>query len=158
AHIGDKITVFTPQVSLTPAGVIPRVKRFTVVGIFRAGGGFGFDKSLGYINLNDAQKLFGVTGDTVTGLHVQVDDVYAAPYLAKELMSHLTSSAYVTTWADQFGEFFHAVALEKTMMFFILMLIIAVAAFNLVSTLIMVVNEKQADIAILRTFGATPSE
>ncbi len=158
ARIGDKITVLLPQVSVTPAGVIPRMKRFTVVGIFRAGGGFGFDKSLGYLNMADAQKLMGMASDNVTGLHLQIDNVYAAPTLAKDLSSHLNSKANVTTWADTFGEFFHAVALEKTMMFFILMLIIAVAAFNLVSTLIMVVNEKQSDIAILRTLGATPGE
>lgn len=158
ANIGDKITLFTPQVSMTPAGIIPRVKRFTVVGIFKAGSGFGFDKSLAYMNLSDSQKLMGIAGNAVTGLHLQVNNVYAAPNLATELASHLSEGANVTSWADQFGEFFHAVALEKTMMFFILLLIIAVAAFNLVSTLIMVVNEKQADIAILRTLGATPSE
>lgn len=156
-HIGDKITVMTPQGTVTPVGFNPRVKRFTVVGIFKAGGGFGFDKSLAYVNLGDAQKLMGL-GDNISGLHAQVNDVYAAPYLAQQMMRQLSSNAYVTTWADQFGEFFHAVALEKTMMFFILLLIIAVAAFNLVSTLIMVVNEKQADIAILRTLGATPAE
>lgn len=156
AQLGDKITVFTPQVSLTPAGVIPRVKRFTIVGIFKAGGGFGFDKGLGYMYLTDAQKLLGL-GDMVSGLHVQIKNIYAAPNIATQLNEQLTG-ATITTWADQFGEFFHAVALEKTMMFFILMLIIAVAAFNLVSTLIMVVNEKQSDIAILRTFGATPGD
>ena len=155
ANVGDKITVVTPQVSLSPAGVIPRFKRFTVTGIFRAGNGFGFDRGLGFINLNDAQKLLGL-GDNVTGLHLSIDDVYAAPNIAHDLMTQLTPTATVSTWADQFGEFFHAIRLEKTMMFFILLLIIAVAAFNLVATLVMVVNEKQSDIAILRTFGATP--
>lgn len=155
ANIGDKVTVVTPQISLTPAGAIPRFKRFTVVGIFRAGGGFGFDKALGFIHLGDAQKLLGL-GSKVTGLHVNIKEVYAAPHLATYLTDQLTPSASVTTWADQFGEFFHAVQLEKTMMFLILLLILAVAAFNMVSTLVMVVNEKQSDIAILRTFGATP--
>ncbi|VVC75911.1 Lipoprotein-releasing system transmembrane protein LolE [Aquicella siphonis] len=155
ANLGDKITVVTPQVSLSPAGVIPRFKRFIVVGVFRAGSGFGFDRSLGFVQLSDAQKLFGF-GDNVTGLHLSIKDVFAAPRIAADLRKQLTSSASITTWADQFGEFFHAVQLEKTMMFFILLLIIAVAAFNLVSTLMMVVNEKEADIAILRTFGATP--
>lgn len=155
ANIGDKVTVVTPQVSLTPAGVLPRFKRFTVVGIFRAGGGFGFDKAMGFVHLGDAQKLLGL-GNNVSGLHVSLKEVYAAPRLANDLVEQLTPSASVSTWADQFGEFFHAVQLEKTMMFLILLLILAVAAFNMVSTLVMVVNEKQADIAILRTFGATP--
>ncbi len=155
ANLGDKITVVTPQVSLTPAGVIPRFKRFTVVGIFRAGSGFGFDRGLSFIHLDDAQKLLGL-GNNVTGLHLNVNDVFAAPMLADKLRTQLTSTANITTWADQFGEFFHAIQMEKTMMFLILLLIIAVAAFNLVSTLMMVVSEKEPDIAILRTFGATP--
>lgn len=154
-EIGDKVTVVTPQVSLSPAGVIPRFKRFTVVGIFKAGGGFGFDAGLAYIHLNDAQKLLGL-GNNITGLHLNVKDVYRAPSIANELANELNPNAYITTWADQFGDFFHAIELEKTMMFFILLLIITVAAFNLVATLVMVVNEKQSDIAILRTFGATP--
>lgn len=154
ANLGDKITAVTPQVSLTPAGVVPRFKRFVVVGIFHAGNGFGFDRSLGFIALRDAQKLFSL-GDNVSGLHLSTTDVFAAPHIAQELQKQLTGAS-ITTWADQFGEFFHAVQLEKTMMFFILLLIIAVAAFNLVSTLMMVVNEKESDIAILRTFGATP--
>lgn len=156
AIIGDKVTVVTPQMTLSAAGVIPRFKRFTVVGIFRAGTGFGFDASFGYVHMSDAQKLLGL-GSNVTGLHVNISDVYAAPQFAHQLLLDLTSSASISTWADQFGEFFHAVQLEKTMMFLILMLIIAVAAFNLVSTLMMVVSEKEADIAILRTYGATPN-
>lgn len=155
ARIGDKITVVTPQVSFSPAGMVPRYKRFTLVGTFRAGSGFGFDKSLGFIHLNDAQKLLNL-GLNVTGLHLKTENVFAAPQIASNLRTHLTSTDIVSTWADQFGEFFHAVQLEKTMMFFILLLIIAVAAFNLVSTLMMVVSEKESDIAILRTFGATP--
>lgn len=153
--LGDKITVMTPQVILSPVGVFPQSKRFTVVGIFRTGGGFGFDAGLGFVSLQDAQKLFGL-GTNVSGLHLNVANVYGAPALAQKLAAALTEDATVSTWADQFGDFFHAVQLEKTMMFFILLLIVAVAAFNLVSTLVMVVNDKQADIAILRTFGATP--
>lgn len=153
--MGDKVTVVTPQVSLSPAGVIPRFKRFTVTGIFRAGSGFGFDMALAYINLSDAQKLFQM-GASVSGLHASLKDVYAAPRITTELSKQLTKSATITNWTDQFGPFFHAVKLEKTMMFFILLLIIAVAVFNLVCTLVMVVNDKEADIAILRTFGATP--
>jgi lipoprotein-releasing system permease protein len=156
ASVGDKITVVTPQVSMSPAGVIPRFKRFTIVGIFKVGSGFGFDRGLGFIHMQDAQKLL-VLGDNVTGLHVETNDPYNSPLVAQEMMRELSPMATVSTWADQFGEFFRAVQLEKTMMFLILMLIVAVAAFNLVSTLVMVVNEKTSDIAILRTFGATPS-
>ncbi len=156
AKIGDKITVVTPQVSMTPAGIIPRFKRFTLVGIFRAGNGFGFDRGVGFIQLQDAQKLLGLNADMVTGLHLNTPNVFAAPHIADMLLRELSSSASVSTWADQFGDFFHAIQLEKTMMFLILLLLIAVAAFNLVSTLIMVVSEKESDIAILRTFGATP--
>ncbi|MFZ2314072.1 MAG: lipoprotein-releasing ABC transporter permease subunit [Gammaproteobacteria bacterium] len=155
ATVGDKVTVVTPQVSLSPAGVLPRFKRFTVIGIFKAGSGFGFDAGFGFVHMQDAQKLLGF-GDNVTGLHLNVNDIYDAPRDARLLSNELSPSASISTWADQFGEFFHAVQLEKRMMFLILLLIIAVAAFNLVSTLIMVVNEKQSDIAILRTFGATP--
>lgn len=155
ANIGDKVTIMTPQVTLTPAGVIPRYKQFKVVGIFRAGSGFGFDLGLGFIHLKDSQKLFGL-GSNVTGLHLNLKDVYAAPRVARDLMTQLTPSASISTWTDQFGDFFHAIQLEKTMMFLILLLILAVAAFNMVSTLVMVVSEKQSDIAILRTFGATP--
>lgn len=155
ASVGDKITVVTPQVSLTPAGVIPRFKRFTVVGIFRAGSGFGFDRSLAFINLTDAQKLLGL-GSNVSGLHVAIEDPYNAGIVASKMTDNFSEMANISTWADQFGEFFRAVQLEKTMMFLILLLIVAVAAFNLVSTLVMVVNEKNADIAILRTYGATP--
>lgn len=153
--VGDKVTVITPQVSLSPAGVIPRFKRFTVTGVFRAGSGFGFDAGLAFINLNDAQKLFTM-GSSVTGIHVGIHNALEAPKISLQIQNELTSGARVMNWTDQFGPYFSAVKMEKTMMFFILMLIIAVAAFNLICTLVMVVNEKTADIAILRTFGATP--
>jgi lipoprotein-releasing system permease protein len=153
--IGDKITVITPQVSLSAAGVIPRFKRFRVSGVFYAGSGFGFDSSWAFINLTDAQKLF-LMGTNISGIHVNIDDVYAAPRISEQLAQALGPTARVTNWTEQFGEYFRAVNMEKTMMFFILMLIIAVAVFNLVCTLVMVVNDKEADIAILRTLGATP--
>jgi lipoprotein-releasing system permease protein len=155
ATLGDKITVVTPQVSLTPAGVIPRFKRFTVTGIFRAGNGFGFDSNLAFVNLYDGQKLMQL-GAAVTGVHASIKNVYMAELVSQQLAAELGPSARVTNWTEQFGAFFHAVRLEKTMMFFILLLIIAVAVFNLVCTLVMVVNDKESDIAILRTFGATP--
>jgi len=155
AGVGDKITVVTPQVSLSPAGVIPRYKRFTVTGIFRAGSGFGFDLALAFIDLNDAQRLFQM-GTSISALHVNIQNVYNAPQFSEQLTVALGNNARVNNWVEQFGEYFHAVSLEKKMMFFILLLIIAVAAFNLICTLVMVVNEKEADIAILRTIGATP--
>ncbi len=153
--VGDKVTVVTPEVSLSPAGVIPRFKRFTVTGVFRSGGGFGFDAMLAFVDLSDAQKLMEM-GNYVSGVHVNIRDVYAVQQVTQQLAKSLTPTARITSWADQFGAFFQAVSMEKTMMFFILLLIIAVAVFNLVCTLVMVVNEKEADIAILRTIGATP--
>jgi len=153
---GETVTVITPQFSVSLTGVMPRFKRFTVAGIFRAGNGFGFDSGLAFIRLEDGQKLFQ-TGQAISGLHVRIQNPWQAGLFSERLRHDLGPIARITNWTDQFGEFFHAVALEKTMMFFILMLIIAVAAFNLVCTLVMAVNEKQADIAILRTLGATPS-
>ena len=155
AYVGDKVTVMVPEATLTPAGVIPRFKRFTVSGIFRAGSGFGFDMGLAFIHLADAQKLFQL-GTAVTAVYVNVNDVYAVSRISEQIAAQLGPSARVMNWTQQFGEYFHAISLEKTMMFFILLLIIAVAVFNLVCTLVMVVNEKEPDIAILRTFGATP--
>jgi lipoprotein-releasing system permease protein len=153
--VGDKVTMITPEVSVSPAGVVPRLKRFTVSGVFRAGGGFGFDSMLAFINLNDAQKLFQL-GESVSGLHVALKDAFLAQETTSMLASMLSPTARITNWTQQFGAYFQAVNLEKKMMFFILLLIIAVAVFNLVCTLVMVVNEKEADIAILRTIGATP--
>jgi len=155
AVLGDRITVIVPQATLSPAGVIPRYKRFTVTGIFRAGSGFGFDLGIAFINLNDAQRLFQLN-NAVTAVYASIKDVYAAPQISEQIAKKLGPSARVMNWTQQFGEYFHAVSLEKKMMFFILLLIIAVAVFNLVCTLVMVVNEKEADIAILRTIGATP--
>lgn len=154
-QIGDKITVMTPHVSVSVAGVIPRFKRFTLVGIFRAGGGFGFDMSLAFIDLQDAQTLFQL-GTGVSALQINLQDVYQAPSVSDQLSVLLGPNARLSDWTDQFEAFFHAVKLEKTMMFFTLLLIIVVAIFNLVTTLVMVVNEKESDIAILRTLGATP--
>lgn len=154
--IGDKVTVMIPQATVTPAGMIPRFKRFTVVGVFSAGTGFNFDTKLAFINMGDAQKLLQM-GDEVTGIKMKIGNVYQAPELSYRL-SHLLGDDYqVGNWTQQYGAFFQAVKMEKTMMFLILLLIIAVAAFNLVSSLVMVVNDKQAEIAILRTIGATPS-
>ncbi len=153
--VGDRVTVMIPQASVTPAGMIPRFKRFTIQGIFTAGTGFGFESKLAFIHLNDAQKLMQL-GDDVSGLKLKITQIYDAPRLSDQLSSRLGEDYQVGNWTEQFGAFFQAVKMEKTMMFLILMLIIAVAAFNLVSSLVMVVNDKQAEIAIMRTLGATP--
>lgn len=153
--VGDKVTVMIPMATVTPAGMMPRFKRFTVQGIFSAGTGFNFDTKLAFIHLEDAQKLMQL-GDAVTGLRLKINDVYHAPMMTDQLLTQLGEAVQVSNWTQQFGAFFQAVKMEKTMMFLILLLIIAVAAFNLVSSLVMVVNDKQSEIAILRTIGATP--
>jgi len=154
--IGDQVTIMIPAASVTPAGMIPRFKRFRVAGVFSAGNGFNFDTKLAFINIEDAQKLMQL-GNAVTGLKMKVANIYEAPAISERLAEKLGENYEVGNWTQQFGEFFHAVKLEKTMMFLILLLIIAVAAFNLVASLVMVVNDKQSEIAILRTLGATPS-
>lgn len=154
--IGDKITVMIPQASVALTGINPRFKRFEVRGIFSAGTGFNFDSKLAFIQLEDAQKLMQLSDNAVTGLRLKVDDIYQAPIQAHTLEAQLGEAYHVGDWTENFGAFFDAIKMEKTMMFLILLLIIAVAAFNLVSSLVMIVNDKQAEIAILRTLGATP--
>lgn len=153
--VNDQITLMIPQADISPLGLSPRFKRFTVVGIFSAGGGFSFDASLAFINLVDAQKLFQM-GDSVTGLQVKIENIYAAPTMSTQLSQQLPEDFSVGNWTSDYGPFFQAIKLEKNMMFLILALIIAVATFNLVSSLVMLVTDKQADIAILRTLGALP--
>ncbi len=154
ANVGDKVTVVIPQGQVTPAGMIPRLKQFTVAGIFEAGH-FEFDSTLAFVSIGDAMKIF--QAEAPTGLRVKLKDMQEAPSMAVELAAMLTKDeVIVRDWSKQNKNWFAAVQTEKKMMFIILMLIIAVAAFNLVSTLVMTVTEKQADIAILRTLGATP--
>ncbi len=155
ASVGDKITVMTPQGTISPIGFTPRFKRFTVTGIFHAGSGFGFDMGLAFIHLRDAQVLLGLD-QNISGLHLTIKNIYAAPQLANTVTAQLSPDAVVTTWADTYGDFFRTLQIEKTMMFLILFLMLLVATFNTVSTLVMVVSEKESDIAILRTLGATP--
>ena len=152
--VGDKVTVVIPQGQVTPAGILPRLKQFTVSGIFEAGH-FEFDTTLAFISIDDAMRIF--QADAPTGLRVKLHNMQEAPAVAKDLtLSLIDQEVVVRDWSKQNKNWFAAVQTEKKMMFIILMLIIAVAAFNLVSTLVMTVTEKQADIAILRTLGATP--
>ncbi len=155
--LGSHIVVITPSGNFTPVGFTPRLRRFEVVGIFSVGNGFDFDDSFAFINLHDAQVLYQL-GDAVSGLRLKIQDVFKAPQFSYETPTklHLSATIEIHDWTEQLGAFFHAVSMEKHMMFLILILIIAIAAFNLVSTLVMVVNEKMSDIAILRTIGATP--
>jgi lipoprotein-releasing system permease protein len=151
--IGDKVTLAAPEGQLTPAGTIPRLKGFTVVAVFEAGH-YEFDSGMAFIHLADAQKFF--RQEAPTGVRLRIKDMLQAPQVAFELSRSLGGSLIARDWSQQNSNYFAAVKTEKTMMFIILTLIIAVAAFNLVSTLVMTVTEKQADIAILRTLGASP--
>jgi lipoprotein-releasing system permease protein len=154
AHLGDKITLAVPQGQVTPAGVTPRLKSFTVTGIFEAGH-YEYDVGVVFIQMNDAERLFRL--NVPTGVRLRVDDLLQAPAIARELSTTVTGNVFLRDWSQQNRNYFAAVKTEKRMMFIILTLIIAVAAFNLVSTLVMTVRDKQADIAILRTLGASPA-
>ncbi|RCS59652.1 lipoprotein-releasing ABC transporter permease subunit [Parvibium lacunae] len=151
--VGSKVTLVAPQGSTTPAGWVPRLKTFTVVGLFESGH-YEYDSSLVLIHLADAQKLFRLSG--VTGVRLKTNDMQAAPLITHELARRLSGDLLLRDWSSQNRNWFAAVKTEKRMMFIILTLIIAVAAFNLVSMLVMTVTDKRADIAILRTLGATP--
>ena len=151
---GEKLVLIAPQGQVTPAGVIPRLKQFTVVGIFDVGM-FEFDSGLALIHLEDAQRVFQM-GDSVSGVRLKLDDLFAARTVSREIMANFDSGVYATDWTRSHANFFRAVEIEKRVMFIILLLIVAVAAFNIVSTLVMAVTDKQADIAILRTLGASP--
>ena len=151
---GDKVTLIAPQGTVTPAGVVPRLKSFRVVGIFEVGM-YEYDSGLALIHMEDAQKLYQMD-DRVSGVRLKVDDLFMAPRVGRELAGLIDANAWISDWTKSHANFFRAVQIEKNMMFIILSLIVAVAAFNLVSTLVMAVTDKQADIAILRTLGARP--
>jgi lipoprotein-releasing system permease protein len=155
AQLGEKVLLITPQGQITPAGMLPRLKQFRVVGIFEVGMA-PYDNALALINLADAQKLFRL-GNAVSGISARLRDLDRAPEIAAELQRQLPNDLYATDWTRQNANYFRAVQMEKRMMFIILSLIVAVAAFNIVSTLVMAVTDKQADIAILRTLGASPA-
>ncbi|HEX4782203.1 MAG TPA: lipoprotein-releasing ABC transporter permease subunit [Usitatibacter sp.] len=154
-QVGDRVTLISPQGQVTPAGLMPRLKQFTVVGIFSMDHN-EIDSALALVSMADAQVLYRM-GDAVSGIRLKVKDIDRAPIVARELASKVTSDAYISDWTQQNVNYFRAIQIEKRMMFIILTLIIAVAAFNLVSTLVMVVTDKHPDIAILRTLGASPA-
>ena len=151
---GDKVALVAPQGLVTPAGVIPRLKQFTLVGVFEAGISDA-DAGLALIHLKDAQALYQL-GDNVTGVRLKLDDLFAAREVANQLLGELPRELYASDWTRTHANFFRAVDIEKRMMFIILGLIILVAAINIISTLVLAVKDKQADIAILRTLGARP--
>ena len=153
ARVGDKVTIVAPGGQVTPAGVVPRLKQFTLVGTFESGH-YEYDSALALIDLDDAARLFRVQGPT--GVQVRLNDVYAAREVAAELQQQIGPAVIVRDWTRTNRNWFDAVQVEKRLMFIILTLIVAVAAFNLVSTLVMTVTDKRADIAILRTLGASP--
>lgn len=150
--LGDKITLVTPQAVVTPAGLLPRLKRFTVVGIFHIGM-YEHDSALAVIHLQDAVQLFRYGKNTVGGIRIALNDLYTAPQFITQLATQLPESYKIESWVTSHANFFQAVHTEQTVMFIILTLIVAVAAFNIVSMLVMVVTDKAADIAILRTLG-----
>ena len=150
---GDKVTLIAPSGQVTPAGVVPRLKQMTVVGTFNSGH-FEYDSALALIHMDDAARIYRLEGPT--GIRLKLRDLHQARTVSAELAKTLTGSLMIRDWTQQNRTWFAAVQVEKTMMSIILTLIVAVAAFNLVSTLVMTVTDKRADIAILRTLGASP--
>ena len=153
-RLGDRVLVVIAQASVSAIGVLPTTRRFTVKGIFAAGM-YEYDRNFAYVNLNDAARLYRMK-DEVSGLRLKLKDLFAAPRVVRELATEMGGGFYVDDWTRRYANFFQNIQLSKAVMFVILLLIVAVAAFNIVSTLVMVVKDKQADIAILRTIGSTP--
>jgi lipoprotein-releasing system permease protein len=154
--VGDKVTVITPNAKVTPAGVIPRMKRFTVIAIYKMNIR-DYDSSTAFIHMDDAARLFK-TRENITGIRLKLNNLFDAQGLAYELQQKLGDDFTVNDWGKENKTFFKAIKMEKIMMFFVLLLIVLVAVFNLVSSLVMVVNAKQADIAILRTLGMSAKQ
>ncbi len=152
---GAKITLMSPQGQATPAGIVPRLRRFEVVGLFNLGM-YEYDSTLALVHIDDAGKLLN-SGSQVSGLRISLDDVYSAPDVRYDLAQNLGVSFYVSDWTRKHRNFFRALVVEKRVMFILLFLIVAVAAINIVSTLVMVVTDKRSDIAILRTMGMKSS-
>ncbi|OGI57306.1 MAG: cell division protein FtsX [Candidatus Muproteobacteria bacterium RBG_19FT_COMBO_61_10] len=152
--LGSRLALVVPEGQITAAGLLPRMKRFTVVGIFEIGM-YEYDSGLALVNIEDAALLYQMPGQ-VSGLRLKLADVYRAPRAADRLEDRLGAGYRARDWTREHANYFRALKMEKTVMFIILLLIVAVAAFNIVSTLVMVVTDKEAEIAILRTLGATP--
>lgn len=155
--MGDQVVLMAPQGQFTPTGVVPRIKQFNVVGIFQIGM-YEYDAGLALIHISDAAMLYRM-GEDVSGLRLKLDDLFLAPQLSRELSFELNSSQesyYISDWTQEHANFFRAIQMEKRVMFIILALIVAVAAFNIISTLVMAVTDKRSDIAIMRTFGSSP--
>lgn len=153
--IGDKVVVQLAEGIATPLGIVPRSKRFTVSGIFRVGM-YEFDRRLAFINIHDAQRLFRMRED-ISGIRLAVTDIYSAAEIVREVAMDIGEAVAVSDWTRQHANFFRSIQITKTILFVILLMVVAVAAFNIVSTLVMVVKDKQSDIAILRTLGASPA-
>jgi lipoprotein-releasing system permease protein len=151
---GDQVTLIAPSGQVTPAGVVPRLKQMTVVGTFSSGH-YEYDSALAMLNIEDAARIFRL--ERPTGIRLKLRDLHQARQVADQLAGALSGHLLILDWTRQNRTWFAAVQLEKRMMFIILTLIVAVAAFNLVSTLVMTVQDKRADIAILRTLGASPA-
>jgi lipoprotein-releasing system permease protein len=156
ASIGDKLTLTLAEGTVTPAGLMPRYRRFTVSGIYRVGM-YEFDRRLAFVNIEDSQKLYR-KGDDVSGIRLAVADIFNAPNTVREAALAGGGGVLVSDWTRRHVNFFRSIQITKSILFVILLMVIAVAAFNIVSTLVMVVRDKQADIAILRTAGATPGD
>jgi lipoprotein-releasing system permease protein len=154
AKVGDRVVLAAPQGTATPAGVVPRMRRLTVTGILDSGM-YEYDRNLAVMHMHDAARIFRL-GDGVTGLRLSVDDPYAAGRTVRDVAVELGGGYYISDWTRQHANFFRSIQTTKGIMFVILLLVVAVAAFNIVSTLVMLVREKQGDIAILRTLGLAP--
>jgi len=155
AAIGDKVTVTLAEGIVTPAGVLPRTKRFNVSGVYRVGM-YEFDRRLALVNIEDASLLYRLGGDA-TGVRLSVTDIYRAPEIVREVAMEAGGGVLVSDWTRRHVNFFRSIQITKSILFVILLMVVAVAAFNIVSTLVMVVKDKQSDIAILKTAGARPS-
>ncbi|MGH8288632.1 MAG: lipoprotein-releasing ABC transporter permease subunit [Steroidobacteraceae bacterium] len=155
-RVGESVVLIAPQGVATPTGVMPRMRRFEVAGLFHSGM-YEYDRGLALVNLTDAARLFALAPGEVTGLRLSLDDLWQAPKLVRRVAYDLGGPGYyVSDWTDKHANFFRSIESTKSMMFVMLSMIVAVAAFNIVATLVMIVKEKQTDIAILRTFGAGP--
>ncbi len=155
ANVGDKVTLVTPSAQVTPAGVVPRLKRFKVVGIFYVGM-YEYDSTMALLHMDDARRVFRLK-DGVSGVRLKLDDLFRAPQVRFDLQNTELGQYWIRDWSSYHANWFRAVKIEKRMIFLLLLLIVAVAAFNIVSTLVMMVTDKESDIAILRTLGMSPA-